>query len=92
MTSAMDVAVRASLQDAGVHEPLQTFREHRSAHAETGLEVLEAADPCEGLSQNDQRPSVAEQRQRSKYRARFVGQVVMAHVSGYHLRSKNESS
>jgi hypothetical protein len=78
----MGVAVGPALEHVSFDQPAQPLREHRPADAKAGLEVLESAHPCEGLTEHYECPAVAEQCEWSQDRARFGGEVVVSHAQG----------
>lgn len=58
--SAAVVGVGESFEDAAVDEPVQAARQDGLGDVEVGVEVVEAANPVEGVTDDEQRPALAD--------------------------------
>jgi len=56
-------------QNTVIYQLLESVGEHVARHAEPRLEILEAPHAQEAVSQNEKRPSVADDRYRARDRA-----------------------
>jgi hypothetical protein len=68
-----------ALEDAVLGQLLQAIGEAMARGAEVGVEVLEAAHAEEGVAQDEERPAVADDRERAGDRAGDVPDVPPAH-------------
>ena len=59
------IAVLHALQDAVLHESVEAARQRRSCRSVQRAELLEAVRPLEGIAQDQQRPTVAEDAERT---------------------------
>src|SRR5262249_21686687 len=76
-----------ALEDPVLDELLQATGEHVACRPETSLKLLEAACAQEGLAQDEQRPAIADHRQRPRDRAGLVADVAPAHVPTLYQKS-----
>ncbi len=63
------VGVWPALEDPVLHEAGQPFGEHRLGYVEVGMEVAEAADAVERVTDDQQRPALADHLQRTSDRS-----------------------
>jgi hypothetical protein len=79
MTGPSSVAIRLSLENARIDKSTEPLGQQCSAQTQFRVEVVEPPHAGEGLSQDNQRPSVAQQPQWSKDRTRLKLEIVVAH-------------
>jgi hypothetical protein len=75
------LAIRHFLQHARIDQLPQAVRQNVAFDAEPGLEMIEAPDTQEIITQDQQRSAISDDRNGPGYRTSFVGQFTPAHRS-----------